>query len=102
MCICDKLCPAVRRGIEIEFCQQNYEIEKVTEVYPSFFLILSLLAPRQCNEVTQGKTRITQEFTQEFTQEKSAAYATLFLSLTPFLSVISDTCPFSALGSCFQ
>ena len=35
MCICDKLCPAVRRGIEIEFCQQNYEIEKVTEVYPS-------------------------------------------------------------------
>lgn len=45
MCICDKLCPAVRRGIEIEFCQQNYEIEKVTEVYPSFFLILSLLAP---------------------------------------------------------
>ena len=31
MCICDKLCPAVRRGIEIEFCQQNYEIEKVTE-----------------------------------------------------------------------
>ncbi len=98
MCICDKLCPAVRRGIEIEFCQQNYEIEKVTEVYPSFFLILSLLAPRQCNEVTQWKTRIT----QEFTQEKSAAYATLFLFLIPFLSVISDTCPFSALGSCFQ
>ena len=48
--------------------------------------------------VRQWKTRIT----QEFTQEKSAAYATLFLSLTPFLSVISDTCPFSALGSCFQ
>lgn len=102
MCICDKLCSAVRRGIGIEFCQQNYEIEKVTEVYPSFFLILSLLAPRQCNEVTQWKTRITQEFTQEFTQEKSAAYATLFLFLIPFLSVISDTCPFSALDSCFR
>ncbi len=37
MCICDKLCPAVRRGIGIEFFQQNYEIEKVTEVYSSFF-----------------------------------------------------------------
>jgi len=48
--------------------------------------------------VRQWKTRIT----QEFTQEKSAAYATLFLFLIPFLSVISDTCPFSALGSCFQ
>lgn len=67
MCICDKLCPAVRRGIEIEFCQQNYEIEKVTEVYPSFFLYFPP-RPRQCNEVTQWKTRITQEFTQEKVQ----------------------------------